>query len=103
MAFVCSTLEALAFDRSAERLHWFSLCGLVCNLFYLIVLVRTALDTTGYALTEAWAMQSIVTMLFILIQLAHVLWRDDDVPPKSGAHGETVPELVTVEDEKKVK
>ena len=103
MAFVCSMLEALAFDRLAERLRWFSLCGLVGNTFYLVVLVRAALDTTGYALNEAWAMQSVVTMLFLLIQLSHVLWWDADVPQKSGAHGETIPELVTVEDEKKGK
>ncbi len=103
MAFDCSTLEALAFDRSAERLNWLSICGLVGNAFYLVVLFRAALDTTGYALNEAWAMQSMVTMLFLLIQLSHVLWWDTEVPQKSASHGETVPGLVTVEDEKKVK
>jgi hypothetical protein len=103
MAFVCSTLEALAFDRSVERLHWFSLCGFGGNALYLVVSVRAALDSTGYALNEAWAMQSIVIAVFLLIQLPDVLWYwDAEVPKKSGAHMGAVPGLVMVEDKKKV-
>jgi hypothetical protein len=104
MAFVCSTLEALAFDRSVERLRWFSLCGFVGNSLYLVVFVRAALDTTGYALNKAWAVQSIVIIVFLLIQLPDVLWCwNAEVSKKSGVHGGVVPGLVMVEDEKKVK
>jgi hypothetical protein len=105
MSYVCSTIEALVFDRTNERLRWFSQCAVVGNGLCLVVLVRAALDTTGYVLNGAWASQSIVLAVFLLINLSDVIWPWDAhvVSQMSCAHGESVPGLVVVEDEKKVK
>jgi hypothetical protein len=104
MAYVCSTIEALAFDRSDERLRWFSQCTVVGNGMCLFVLVRAALDTTGYALNGAWTMQCVVVAAFLQFNLSDVIltW-DEKVSKKSCAHGESSPGLAVVEDEKKVR
>jgi hypothetical protein len=104
MSYVCSALEVLAFDRSTERLRWFSQEVVAGYVLFMVVIVRAALDTTGYALNRAWAMQSIALATFLLIQLADVIWPwDAQVSQKSCTHGESVPRLVVAEDEKKAK
>ncbi len=102
MYYVCSALEVLAFDRSNERLRWFRQCAVICIVLCLVVTVRAALDTTGYALNGAWAMHSIVLTAFLLIQLSDVIWPWDAITPtESFARGKSVPGLVVVDDERK--
>jgi hypothetical protein len=100
MSYVCSTFEALAFDRTNERLRWFSQCNVVGNGLCLVVLVRAALDTTGYALNGAWAIQGIVLASFLLIALSDVIWPWD---APASHKSESIPGLVVVDDEKKAK
>ncbi len=104
MSWVCSAIEVFAFDRSNERLRWFSKCGVFCNGVCLVVSVRAALDTTGYALNGAWAMQSIGLAAYLLYSLFDVTWSSDtQVFAKSCAHVESMPRLVAVNGDKKVK
>jgi hypothetical protein len=81
-----------------------NMCTVVCIGLCLVATVRAVLDFTGYALNEAWAMQSIVLAVFLLVQLSDVIWPwDAQARTKSCAHGESVPGLVVVKDERKVK
>ncbi len=104
MSYVCLMLEALAFEQSNEWLRcWFSQCSIVGHGLCLVGLVWASLETSGYALNETWAPQSIVQLVQLMIQVSDVLWPwDAQVTQKSTiVLGETVPWLAVVEDGKK--
>jgi len=106
LAFVFSAIEALAFDRSFERLRWFNQCGAVANALYLTVFVRAALDDTGYVYKRAWVMLSLITTLSLVGQIGDLLFvgnSDTGNRKVIDAKSEKVPDLTTEEQEKKLK
>ena len=103
LAFTCSAVEILLFDRSVEKLRWFNQPAVVSITLYLIIFMRAALDDTGYALKKAWVMISVVTTLFLLAQLADIfgVWKLNNVEKTFKIDSESkVPELTTEQDKK---
>ena len=114
LAFACSAFEILLFDRSVERIRWWSQCSVPAYAFYLIVFVRAALDDTGYAYKEAWASLALFEFLFLLGCLALTSGKVTWTPSKSidGTKKNTrekteardmAPELTTEQGKKKLK